>query len=145
MNRHYYSDPIAAFLDKDDDAILGLLARNSDFPIEPMQRDAWLEEIRILKSVLAPHRTQGKLYFEYAIPRLGRRIDVVALIDHVIFVLEFKVGERTFPAHAIDQVWDYGLDLKNFHETSHHPPITPVLIATAASHANPNVRRTAER
>jgi Uncharacterized conserved protein (DUF2075) len=113
MNRHYYSDSLAVFLGKEDDVILGLLARNSEFPVEPTQRDAWLEEIRILKLMLAACRGQGKLYFEYAIPRLGRRIDVVAIIEHVIFVLEFKVGERTFPAHAVDQVWDYALDLKN--------------------------------
>jgi hypothetical protein len=144
MNRHYYSDAISAFLDRENDAILGLLTRNSEFPVEPTQRDAWLEEIRILKLVLARDRDRahGKVYFEYAIPRLGRRIDVVAIIEHVIFVLEFKVGERAFPAHAVDQVWDYALDLKNFHETSHHPPIAPILIATAAPQANPRVAQT---
>jgi hypothetical protein len=34
--------------------------------------------------------------------------------------------------HAIDQVWDYALDLKNFHETSHDKCIAPVLISTEA-------------
>lgn len=135
MNRHYYSDSLATFLDKDSEAILGTLARYSDFAVEPTQRDAWLEEIQILKSALSQYRARGKVYFEYAIPRLGRRIDVVAIINHVIFVFEFKVGERTFPAYAIDQVWDYALDLKNFHETSHHLPIAPILVATAAPHA----------
>lgn len=144
MLRHYYSDSIAAFLDKESEAILGVLARCSEFAVEPMQRDAWLEEIRILKLVLAQDCGRGKVYFEYAIPRLGRRIDVVAIIDHVIFVLEFKVGERAFPAYAVDQVWDYALDLKNFHETSHVPPIAPILIATAASQANPGVAQSAQ-
>jgi hypothetical protein len=60
MNRHYYSDTIAAFLDKDTDTILGQFTRNSEFPVEPMQRDAWLEEIRILKFVLSPYRAHGK-------------------------------------------------------------------------------------
>src|SRR5262249_39033569 len=78
----------------------------------------------------------------YAIPRLGRRIDVVLIINHVVFVLEFKVGECAFPTHAVDQVWDYALDLKNFHETSHRPPIAPILIATAAPHANPRAVQT---
>jgi hypothetical protein len=139
MNRHYYSDPIATFLDKDSEAILGVLARHSEFAVEPTQRDAWLEEIQILKNVLTRYRGRGKVYFEYAIPRLGRRIDVVAIIEYVIFVFEFKVGERTFPAHAIDQVWDYSLDLKNFHETSHHVPIAPILVATAACHAKARI------
>lgn len=141
ISRHYYSDPIATFLDKDNEAILGALARCSEFAVEPTQRDAWVEEILILKNVLTGHRGRGQVYFEYAIPRLGRRIDVVAIIEHVIFVVEFKVGERTFPAHAKDQVWDYALDLKNFHETSHHLPIAPMLVATAASNATARVEQ----
>ena len=63
---------------------------------------------------------------------MGKRIDVVLIIGSVIFVLEFKVGEKEFPSYAIDQVWDYALDLKNFHETSHDVYIAPVLIATNA-------------
>ncbi len=133
MRREYYSDVIATFLDKDEDTILGVLASNHVHRLEPSQRDAWLEEIRILKEVLCPYRHRGKVYFEYSIPRLGRRIDVVALIDSVIFVIEFKVGEREFTSSAIDQVWDYALDLKNFHETSHYPPVAPVLVASKAS------------
>lgn len=135
MNRHYYSDAIEMFLDRDSEAILGTLVRSCEFAVEPTQRDAWLEQIQILKIALIQFRGRGNVYFEYAIPRLGRRIDVVALVDHVIFIFEFKVGERTFAAHAIDQVWDYALDLKNFHETSHHRPIAPILVATAATHA----------
>jgi hypothetical protein len=142
MNRHYYAADIACFLEQQNSAILGELAGSSEFPVELTQRDAWLEQIRILKRVLARYHACGKVYFEYAIPRLGRRIDVVAIIEHVIFVLEFKVGERRFFPHALDQVWDYALDLKNFHETSHEPPIAPVLIATAASYANPHVLQT---
>jgi hypothetical protein len=139
MNRHLYSDTIAKFLDTGDDTILGTLATNNTFPLEATQRDAWLEEIRILKTVLCPYRGYGAVYFEYSIPRLGKRIDVVVLIGPVIFVLEFKVGEREFPAHAIDQVCDYALDLKNFHESSHARPIAPILIATKADEVAPVV------
>jgi hypothetical protein len=39
-------------------------------------------------------------------------------LDAVLFVLEFKIGERQFASHAINQAYDYALDLKNFHETS---------------------------
>ena len=63
---------------------------------------------------------------------MGRRIDVVLVIGPVIFAVEFKVGEKTFDRSAIDQVWDYGLDLKNFHEASHDASIVPILIATEA-------------
>ncbi|HPC96664.1 MAG TPA: DUF2075 domain-containing protein [Sedimentisphaerales bacterium] len=142
MRREYYSDVIAAFLDNGEDTILGVLASNHDNRLEPSQRDAWLEEIRILKEVLRPYQHRGKVYFEYSIPRLGRRIDVVALIDSVIFVIEFKIGEREFTSSAIDQVWDYALDLKNFHETSHYPPVAPVLVASKASDVTPCVALT---
>jgi len=57
-------------------------------------------------------------------------------------VLEFKIGEREFASHAVDQVWDYALDLKNFHESSHQPPIAPILIATVAEDVSPCVAAT---
>lgn len=132
MTRAHYADSIAAFLTRRADALLGILAQQTSFALETSQRDAWLEQIRMLQTVLPPYRDRGHVYFEYSVPRLGKRIDVVALIDHVIFVLEFKVGERHFTAHARDQVWDYALDLKNFHEPSHACTIAPVLIATGA-------------
>jgi hypothetical protein len=130
MKREYYSDTITNFLSTKSDEILGMLARNNDFSLEQTQRDAWLEEIEILQSVLQPY--QGALYFEYSIPRMGKRIDVVVLIASTIFVLEFKVGEKEFQSYTVDQVWDYALDLKNFHESSHEHFIAPILIATKA-------------
>ena len=110
--------------------ILGRLVKNNDFALEQTQRDAWLEEINILQETLQPYK--GSVYFEYSIPRMGKRIDVVVITGSTIFVLEFKVGENEFPSYAIDQVWDYALDLKNFHETSHEHFVAPVLIATKA-------------
>src|SRR5213083_2677209 len=132
MNRAYYSDPIETFLRRSPEEILGSLTLSTTFAIEASQRDAWLEQIGTLQSVLSPYPDRGKVYFEYSVPRLGKRIDVVLIIDHVLFVLEFKVGEREFASHARDQVWDYALDLKNFHETSHACVIAPVLVATGA-------------
>ena len=118
MKREYYSDSINGFLSSSPEEILGILAMNNDFPLEQSQRNAWLSEINILQSLLSAY--QGTIYLEYSIPRMGQRIDVVLLIGAVIFVLEFKVGEDTFHSYARDQVWDYALDLKNFHETSHN-------------------------
>jgi hypothetical protein len=132
--RAYYSDSIEAFLDRPSDEILGILVRNnSAFAVEATQRDAWTEQTCILKTALAPYKNRGKVYFEYAVPRLGKRIDVVLLLDQVIFVIEFKVGEVAFLNSARDQVFDYAVDLKNFHETTHDKAITPVLIATKAN------------
>ena len=130
MNRAYYSATIKDFLNRSPEIILGKLAIRNTFALEQLQRDAWLEEINILRKALC--NFQGMIYFEFSIPRMGQRIDAVLLIGSVIFVLEFKVGEKIFTPYAFDQVWDYALDLKNFHETSHEQFIVPILIATKA-------------
>ena len=113
MNRAFYSDSIADFLRRKPDEILGVLTKQAEFAVEQTQTDAWLEEIGILRPALSSR--QGSVYFEFSIPRMGRRIDVVLLIGPAIFVLEFKVGEKHFALHALDQVMDYALDLRNFH------------------------------
>jgi len=136
MNRAYYSANIIDFLDTSSETILGELTKRHTFTLEHTQRDAWLEEISILRTVL--YNLQGKIYFEFSIPRMGQRIDVVLLIRSAIFVLEFKVGEKVFTPYALDQVWDYALDLKNFHEASHEQFVVPILIASRA-HAIPYV------
>ena len=140
MAREYYSGLIEEFVDSSVDAVLGVLADNNQFSLELTQKNAWKEQIALLQSMLAGYA--GKIYFEYSIPRMGQRIDVLLLIHGVIFVLEFKVGERAFHQHHIDQVWDYTLDLKNFHETSHDLVIAPVLIATKASDRPLNISMT---
>ncbi|MEO7478906.1 MAG: hypothetical protein ABIT64_06720, partial [Lysobacteraceae bacterium] len=132
LDRAYYSDRIEHFLERASDEILGALSRRSAFVIESTQKQAWLEQIRLLKEVLQSVRRPGKVYFEYSVPRLGKRIDVVLLLGEIIFVLEFKVGETEFRSSAIDQVLDYALDLKNFHETSRDKVIVPILVATRA-------------
>lgn len=130
--RAYHSATIEEFLRTDEDLVLGQLVRSSAFAVETTQKDAWLEQIRILQTTLAPYAKRGKLYLEYSVPRLGKRIDAVVIVDHVVFVLEFKVGETKFTSSALDQVCDYVLDLKNFHETSHDKHIAPILVATRA-------------
>lgn len=141
MKREYYSNSIAHFVTSEVDEILGILTRNSDFDIGQNQRDAWIEEIHILQKVLAPY--SGDIYFEYSIPRMGKRIDALLIIGPAIFVLEFKIGDKEFTASAVDQVWDYALDLKNFHSSSHEHYIAPILIATKAKHVAPVIAVTA--
>src|SRR5205807_740123 len=113
---------------------------NSGFAVETTQRDAWYEEIIILKNALRDF--EGQVYFEYSIPRMGRRIDVVLLIGSALFVLEFKIGEHHFTSYAINQAYDYALDLKNFHETSRDLFIAPIVIATNASAVPPTITTT---
>jgi hypothetical protein len=81
----------------------------------------------------------GSVFLEFNIPRMGRRVDAVALVGRIVFVIEFKVGETEFERAAIDQVWDYALDLKNFHAASHSAALVPVLIATEAASSPPLV------
>ncbi len=132
MKREYYVASISEFLSTESDVILGTLARNNDFNLEQTQRDAWMKEITILKNTLIGF--EGAIYFEYSIPRMGKRIDVVLIIQTAVFVVEFKVGEKEYASHSVDQVWDYALDLKNFHSASHEHYIVPVLVATEAQH-----------
>jgi len=140
LRREYYSDSITAFSRTPPDEILGQLVRNCDFDLGQTQRDAWLAEIEILQNSLSGR--EGQVYFEYSIPRMGKRIDVVLLIGSAVFVLEFKVGEKEFTSHANDQAFDYALDLKNFHEASHDRLIAPVLVATKAPNASLSVKST---
>ncbi len=135
LSRAWYSDSIARFVDSAHDTILGRLATNSDFAVLPEQRDAWLAEVQLLQAHL--RGLSGSLFMEFAIPRMGRRIDTVLLIGPAVFVIEFKVGEAEFERAALDQVWDYALDLKNFHSASHTAPIVPILIATCAAESPP--------
>lgn len=130
MTRHYYSDFIGAFCKTTPENILGSLTLNNEFSTERTQTDAWLFQIELLQEVLKDF--EGSIFFEYAIPRMGKRIDVLLIINQVIFILEFKVGEKDYLNSALDQVWDYALDLKHFHETSHKEIVAPVLIATNA-------------
>jgi hypothetical protein len=128
--RAYYSAPIAEFCATARDAIFAQMALRNDFDLVDTQRGAWLQQAEILQCVLPPY--EGSVYLEFSIPRMGRRIDALVIIGPVVFVLEFKVGEREFPSSDIDQVVDYALDLKNFHEGSHGVHIAPVLICTEA-------------
>lgn len=139
-NRAFYSASISDFVGADPNFVLGELVRTNQFQLLPTQRDAWLEEISILKGTLQTRR--GSIYLEYSIPRMGKRIDAVLLIGPVIFVVEFKIGERQFTSFATDQVCDYALDLKHFHEPSHSHFIAPILVATHANMPAVNVTLT---
>ncbi len=140
MNRSYYSDSIERFLETSPSEIIGILTGRSEFPVGPEQVHAWRSQIEILQAILPGKK--GAIHFEFAIPRMGRRIDALLLIGPAIFVLEFKVGEKCYPAHGLDQVCDYGLDLKNFHETSHDRYVAPILVATEAKDAATTVALT---
>lgn len=131
MERFFYQNNVAGFLADSEDTVLGTLARNNPFNLIDLQRNAWLYEIRCLKNLLQKE-SSGQVIFEYSIPRVGKRIDVVLLLHGIVFVLEFKVGAEEYSRQDLEQVWDYALDLKNFHEASRDLTIVPILVATDA-------------
>lgn len=119
------------FLSKEPLAVLGTLHNNYHGDAFTTTDEAWMGEIELMQQVLEPWREeQGQIVFEYDIPRLGKRIDVVLLLRGMIFCLEFKVGKKEEFQAGIEQVMDYALDLKNFHLFSHDKKIVPILIPT---------------
>jgi hypothetical protein len=134
MSRAYYFNSIAGFVADTENHILGELASKHEFSLEEQQKNAWLTQIRSAKNWL--QTVEGHIAFEYSIPRMGKRIDCVVISGAVVFAIEFKVGTTSFERHAIDQVMDYALDLKNFHEQSHGRIIVPILVATEAQESH---------
>lgn len=125
---YYYRNTISGFLQKNTDEIIGSITRANEFDVIFFQNKSWELQIPILKNAL--QNFEGAIFFEFSIPRMGKRVDTLIIIKNIVFVVEFKVGESHFLNSNIEQVWDYALDLKNFHKTSHSVVLVPVLIAT---------------
>lgn len=131
MKRAYYTSSISEFLAADEDFVLGQLLINDEFETSDLQKNSWRQEIQILQEQLSDF-PNGEIAFEYTIPRIGHRIDVVCLINGIILLLEFKVGDKLYKKSTEDQVVDYALDLKYFHEGSQERYIVPISIPTEA-------------
>ena len=130
--RAYYSADRESFYRDSDSHILGELTRRHHHDVEAGQKQAWLKQVDLMRAALAEIGA-FTLYFEFAIPRMGKRADAVVVIGKAIFVIEFKDGEARFTGAGIEQVEDYALDLKNFHAGSHDLSIFPVLVPTLAT------------
>lgn len=127
--RYYYSDSITDFLSRSTNEIVGDLTLASQHDINDETAQSWVEEIDTLREALEAYSGRGSLYFEYNIPRMGRRADVIVLIDGIVFVVEYKTAEQRFTREAMVQVWDYALDLKNFQEGCLDRILIPILVA----------------
>ena len=139
IHRAYYYANCDDFLNASEAEIRDEIVQHSmQFDLTAQQNIAWNEEIRILKQVMR-ELGDGQIAFEYTIPRMGRRVDVVIIRKGQIFLLEFKVFEDEYPKHAVDQAVDYAVDLHNFHEESHETDLFPVLVCTAATAVPNNV------
>lgn len=130
MLNYYFSDSIKSFLQKSTEEIIGSITISNQFDANRLQNKSWEQQIPILKKALDGYN--GVIFFEFSIPRMGKRIDSLVIIDNVVFVIEFKVGETKFLNYQIEQVWDYALDLKNFHKPSHKVVLAPILVSTEA-------------
>ena len=142
--RCLYDTRIETFIEKEKESIFGALCDKYHGDALTTTREAWMGEIEILQRELYSWKnTDGRIVFEYDIPRLGKRVDVVLLLHGIVFCLEFKVGETSILETDVDQVLDYALDLKNFHKYSRDRIIVPILIATkykkASSMIQPSV------
>jgi hypothetical protein len=137
MNTSYYQSSIDSFLNENKNTIFGQLARHHQHDLEDLQKNAWLEQIEFLQQEL--NDVCGHLYFEFSIPRMGKRVDNILIINNLICVIEFKVGDRNYSNYAQNQTIDYCLDLQNFHEGSHNKTIVPILIATNAPSKPSNI------
>lgn len=130
-SRCLFDSDLKTFIEKEQKTIFGELCDKYHGDALTTTREAWLKEIEILQKVLISWKeSDGRIIFEYDIPRLGKRLDVVLLLEGIIFCLEFKVGESRILENDVDQVLDYALDLKNFHKLSQDKLIVPILVAT---------------
>lgn len=140
MLNFYFKDTIECFLRKSAEEIIGAITLSNQFDTTLFQNKAWKEQIEILQKALAPY--QGTIFFEFSIPRMGKRVDVIVIIENIVFVIEFKVGENKFLSNHVEQVWDYALDLKNFHKPSHSALLVPILVATEAKQSIVEIKTT---
>lgn len=130
-NRCLFHAGFKEFIEADQFSILGRIHDAFHGQALTTTDEAWLGEIRLLQQALCPWKDEeAEIIFEYDIPRLGKRIDVVLLLRGLIFCLEFKVGQKDALQSDVEQVMDYALDLKNFHRYSHDHIIVPILIPT---------------
>ena len=129
--RCLYNNSFSSFLSEEETSVFGTLCNNYHGDARTTTREAWTEEISIIKQTLQQFSDKnGTVIFEYDIPRLGKRVDVVLLYKGIVFCIEFKVGEKRILEADVDQVLDYALDLKNFHRFSRDKVVVPILVAT---------------
>lgn len=131
--RAYYSATIAEFLRQSSGEILGTIHSNDISAQTTIQQsNTWESEVQIPKDQLCAF-ANGRIIFEYTIPRMGKRVDAVVLYQNIVFLLEFKCGDSEYRQSTYDQVYDYALDLRNFQKESHNKLLVPIMVSTRAT------------
>jgi hypothetical protein len=96
----YYHEKISIFLAANQDQILGELTNKHHFALDPTQKNAWVGQIANLKEQLRDF-SQDDLFLEFAIPRMGKRVDAILLVKGVVYAVEYKVPRK----HMRDMLW----------------------------------------
>lgn len=119
---HQHPEEIVAFLTESDEGSL---------PVElHLQQNAWSNQIKILQKYL--QNKKGHIVFEYVLSRVNMRIDVVLLMNDIVYSLEFKNNEDDFLEKDVEQADGYGYALKNYYEANRNKYVVPMLVATRA-------------
>ena len=87
--------------------VLGAFAAAHPHALEVEQRQAWEEELDLLRTALSGFA--GTLNLEFDVPRLGSRIDAGLISGSAVFPIAFKCGESQFRLGDYPQAWDYAL------------------------------------
>ena len=97
MSRCLYNSDFTTFLYTDSASIYRMLDDNYHGEALTTTRDAWKAEIDIMKNVVSSlNNDDGQIIFEYDIPRLGKRIDVVLLYRGIVFALNLRLVSQKF-------------------------------------------------
>lgn len=138
--RSYYSASIVEFLNQSSSEIIGIIHSN-DISAETtiQQSNTWESEVQILKNQLSSF-SDGRIIFEYTIPRMGKRVDTVVLYKNIVFLLEFKCSDTEYRQSTYDQVYDYALDLRNFQKESHDKLLVALMVSTRAAAVKNTIR-----
>ena len=74
QKRSGFKSSIQEFISKSSGEILAELTKFQEGSLETTQRDAWREQISLLKDTLQNFK-EGFILFEFKIPRIGKRVD----------------------------------------------------------------------
>lgn len=115
------------------DLLFQLVDRCTDaFPtLRKQLKESWRESLQQLQDGLrtAPLRNSlTGVLLEFPLLRLHRRIDVILLHGDVAIVIELKMGDGTGLFSAVEQVEDYALCLRDFHQPCRNMHLMPVVM-----------------
>lgn len=143
-----YKRSVNEFVKVNESEILGeIIAKSNNFCVLQSQRDAWRSEIELLQKVLRDERINkldNRIYFEFNLMRFAKRVDVVLILEGVLFCLEFKtdlgsVSDKAYLAQDKAQALAYADEFSQFHSTSSKCPIVPILVVPGAADVPCNV------